>query len=169
MSYYDRARPQQGGGRQPYGRQNQDAGPSRELEEILKQIDVANPSGDLFDAIAERAAEEIAKSAKAGKRDKNKSTQLRRFYDEIVMWDQRIRQLKEDERARVYGAQYLPLIKMLNAKAAYAESRELIDQNFLMLLRHGLRQLEPDKSEAFKNFKLFMEAFMGFYKLHNPK
>lgn len=169
MSYYDKSRPQQSGGRQPYGRQNQDRGPSRELEEILKQIDVANPNGDLFDATAERAAEEIAKSAKASKRDKNKSTQLRRFYDEIVMWDQRIRQLKEDERIRIYGTQYLPLIKMLNAKAAYAESRELIDQNFLTLLRHGLRQLEPDKPEAFKNFKLFMEAFMGFYKLYGPK
>jgi CRISPR-associated protein Csm2 len=158
MNFHDKGKPWQGGSKPQYGGQSQDTGPSKDMEDILKRIDVRKP-----------AAKEIAKSARAGKKEKNKSTQLRRFYDEIVMWDQRIRQLKEEERSRVYGTQYLPLIKMLNAKAAYAESRELVDRNFVELLRRGLSQLDPDKPGVFCNFKLFMEAFMGFYKLHGPK
>jgi CRISPR-associated protein Csm2 len=145
-----------GAGRPPGGR-DVPPGPTLDTSGICFQP--LNP--DLFDGVARRTAEKIAE----GIPRRNKSTQLRRFYDEIVMWDQRIRQLREDERASVYGAKYLPLIKMLNAKAAYAESRELVDRNFVELLRHGLSQLSPDQPETFYNFKLFMEAFMGFFKL----
>jgi CRISPR-associated protein Csm2 len=159
---YDNQRPRQGGGsgRPPGGR---DFEPGSTLD--TGKINLKEPGTDLFDTVAEDTARKIAE----GGPRRNKSTQLRRFYDEIVMWDQRIRQLKEEERARVYGTQYLPLIKMLNAKAAYAESRELVDRNFVELLRRGLSQLDPDKPGVFCNFKLFMEAFMGFYKLHGPK
>jgi len=163
MNYHDKARIQPSGDKPRHGGQNQDTDPSKELEEILKQIDVANPSRDLFDAIAEQAAKTIAESGR--RNDCNKSTQLRRFYDEIVMWDQRIRQNKDE-----YG-KFLPLIKMLNAKAAYAAGRKpkLVDEHFVGLLHHGLGQLTPEQPRIFENFKLFMEAFMGFYKLHGPK
>ena len=169
MSFNDRGKSWQGGGKPQHSGQVQEAGPSEDMKKLLATVDLAAPGSELFDGTAEAVAVEIAKSARSGKKEKNKSSQLRRFYDEIVMWDQRIRQLKEDERAKVYGTQYLPLIKMLNAKAAYAESRELVDQNFVAMLRRGLSQLTPDRPEVFQNFKLFMEAFMGFYKLHGPK
>ena len=38
--------------------------------------------------------------------------------------------------------EYRPFILMLNAKAAYADGRELVDSNFVKLLEHCLRQVD---------------------------
>ena len=114
---------------------------------------------DLFDGIADRAAEYVAEQ---GGRDKNKSTQLRKYYDELNMWEQKIRQNPDKYN------EYLPLIKMLNAKVAYAKGRRLVDDSFVDLMRHCLGEVTTDK-ETFKNCKLFFEAFMGFYKVYKPQ
>lgn len=62
--------------------------------------------------------------------------------------------------------EYLPFIRMLNAKAAYARGRKLVDDNFVGLLNSGLQQVT--NPETLHTFKLFMEAFMGFYKQERP-
>lgn len=123
----------------------------------LTPIQFANKSADLFDEVARETAECIAQNRKG-----NKSTQLRKYYDEICMWDQKIRQHPDNY------AEYLPLIKMLNAKVAYAKGRDLVDQNFIDLIRHCLSQVTADK-KTFETCKLFFEAFMGFYKMYQPK
>lgn len=124
----------------------------------LKQISFATRNPDLFDRIADETAECIAQN-----RNSNKSTQLRKFYDELCMWEQKIKQ--NDEQYK----EYLPLIKMLNAKVAYAHGRkELVDKNFVDLMRHCLGQLTEDK-KTFETCKLFFEAFMGFYKVYKPQ
>lgn len=89
-----------------------------------------------------------------------KSTQARRFYDEIVMWDEKIRQNKDS------FAENLPLIKMMKAKTAYAVGRKTIDKNFETMVNHGLKQV--NSPETLRQFKLFFEAFMGFYKVYGP-
>jgi CRISPR-associated protein Csm2 len=107
---------------------------------------------ELFNSIAKDAAKDVA----SGGDRVNKSTQLRKFYDEIVLWDNKVlmRPEKFDE--------YLPFIRMLNAKVAYADGRNLVDFRFVGLLNNGLKQvINP---ETLHTFKLFMEAFMGFYK-----
>jgi CRISPR-associated protein Csm2 len=121
------------------------------------RIQFAAKSADLFDDVANETAITIADSG-----DKNKSTQLRKYYDELCMWDQKI---KQDPQKYV---EYLPLIKMLNAKVAYANGRKLVDDNFVKLMRYCLGQL-TGKKESFETCKLFFEAFMGFYKMHKPK
>lgn len=123
----------------------------------LKPIQFANKSADLFDEIARETAECIAQNRKG-----NKSTQLRKYYDELCMWDQKIKQNSDNY------AEYLPLIKMLNAKVAYAKGRDLVDQNFVDLIRHCLNQVTTEK-KTFETCKLFFEAFMGFYKMYQPK
>ncbi|MCE1185879.1 MAG: hypothetical protein LWW92_09775, partial [Rhodocyclales bacterium] len=48
------------------------------------RIQLSHPiSADLFDSVAEHAARVIAAN---GQKQQNKSTQLRKFYDELVMW-----------------------------------------------------------------------------------
>ncbi len=86
----------------------------------------------------------------------NKHSQLRRFYDELCMWEEKVSRQpdKFDE--------YLPFIRMLNAKAAYAEGRKLVDRTFVDLLRHTLQEVSSPK--AMTTCKYFWEAFMGFYK-----
>ena len=120
-------------------------------------IQFAEKRFDLFDEVANQTAITIADSG-----DKNKSTQLRKYYDELCMWDQKI---KQDPQKYV---EYLPLIKMLNAKVAYANGRKLVDDNFVKLMRHCLKQVDENK-KSFETCKLFFEAFMGFYKMHKPK
>lgn len=121
------------------------------------RIDLKSVQADLFDDVARRAAATIAENRKS-----NKPTQLRKFYDEIVMWE-----IKAAMHRDRFG-DYLPFIRMLNAKVAYAKGRNnLVDENFVTLMSHCLQQV--DSVESMRVFKLFMEAFMGFYKQERPK
>jgi CRISPR-associated protein Csm2 len=111
---------------------------------------------ELFNSIAKNAAKQVAE----GGDRVNKATQLRKFYDELVLWDNKV--VMHPDKFE----EYLPFIRMLNAKAAYAEGRRLIDRNFVNLLSTGLKQVNCPHS--LHTFKLFMEAFMGFYKQERP-
>lgn len=93
---------------------------------------------------------------------KNKSTQLRRFYDELVLWYEKVHfERTPKERAAKYD-EVEPFIQMLVAKVAYAKGREHVDECFEKMYAHLIRQITD--SESLKHAKLFMEAFMGFYK-----
>ena len=112
---------------------------------------------DLFDKTANRVAKIVANKNDRRASQINKSTQLRRFYDELVMWEEKVRQ---DEKK---FDDYLPFIRMLKAKAAYAEGRKLVDGAFVDLIEQAIDFI---KSAAdLRTAKLFFEAFMGFYKL----
>jgi CRISPR-associated protein Csm2 len=110
---------------------------------------------ELFNTTALKAAKEVA-----GNQRSNKSSQLRKFYDELLTWETRVAQQpgKFDE--------YLPFIRMINAKVAYAEGRNLVDPMFVDLMRHTLSEVK--NPETLTICKLFWEAFMGFYKKERP-
>lgn len=113
----------------------------------------------LFADIAQAAARTIAEAG-AGKT--NKSSQLRKFYDELVMWHDKLAFEKTaDARAAKYR-ELAPFIKMMNAKVAYARGRGHVDQNFEQLFSHLIRQIACPAT--LKNAKLFMEAVLGFLK-----
>ncbi len=116
----------------------------------LKEIDP-----ELFNTTAKQAAIKIS-----GDGRNNKPTQLRKFYDEIVMWDNKVAMHPEK------FSEYLPFIRMINAKAAYAKGRRLVDDNYVNMLNSCLQQV--DSVDTMRTFKLFMEAFMGFYKQERP-
>lgn len=116
-------------------------------------IRLSKPIGaQLFNGIAQEAARAVA----GADRFRNKSTQLRRFYDELVLWETRASQQPGK------FAEYLPFILMINAKAAYAEGRKLVDRTFVNLLHHTLSEVTD--AGTLTTCKLFWEAFMGFYK-----
>ena len=81
------------------------------------------PAPDLFSEKAERAAETVSAAAK----EINKASQLRRFYDELVMWQEKV----GNDVARFNESE--PFIRMLKAKAAYAKGRGHVDANFRAL------------------------------------
>lgn len=158
MAQYPQARPGQGSRGGQDERRDFNTGPTIDTSKVLfKGIEPKLINPDLFNGIASETAEIIA----GAKKETNKPTQLRRFYDEIVMWEGKAGLHPEK------FAEYLPFIRMMNAKAAYALGRKLVDENFAALINHGLKQVEtyPD----LRHFKLFMEAFMGFYKEKRPK
>ena len=113
---------------------------------------------EIFSEVAKKVAKEIAGPER---HRPNAPTQIRKFYDEIVMWDEKVRQDKEKL------PEYLPFIRMLNAKSAYAEGRGHVDHNFVLLIEKCVSQVECEKSMS--NFKYFFEAFVGYYKLVRSK
>lgn len=137
-----------GGGYRPRGGQPADI----ELQAIVLHPLDAN----LLDGTAKAAARKIA-----GNKGSNKPTQLRRFYDELCMWEAKV------ARDETRFEEYLPFIRMLNAKAAYAKGRKLVDENYAALMAHCLRQVKD--AATLRTCKLFFEAFMGFYKAERPK
>ena len=126
----------------------------RSLGKIIRFRDDANNiDPELFDTTAKAIAQVVSQ----GKREHNKSTQLRRFYDELVMWEEKVRQDREKFN------EYLPFIRMLKAKAAYAEGRKLVDGAFVDLFDQTIDFVKS--ADDLRVAKLFLEAFMGYYKL----
>jgi CRISPR-associated protein Csm2 len=117
----------------------------------------------LYADIAEAKARFLAENS----RDVNKGTQLRRFYDELSLWNEKVNGSGTPEDRQARYREFAPLIKMLNAKVAYARGRKHVDENFEKLLRHLIGQVQDPATLA--QAKLFMEAFMGFYKAYNPR
>ena len=120
-------------------------------DRTAKQIDP-----DLFSEIAENLAKEINLERIQSREKLNKPTQIRKFYDEVIRYQGMVQATPDDFTAM------LPYIKMLNAKAAYANGRDLIGSAFKSFIEGALRQIST--REDFDIFCTFFEAFMGFYK-----
>lgn len=132
---------------------------------------------DIFDDIAKAKATEVflagcKKDNNTGElrlnrqgnpeQERNTSTQLRKFYDELVMWHDKIFSEQSNDARKVKFAELKPFIRMLNAKVAYATARKHVETTFEQMFAHVIKQI--DSPDTLKHAKLFMEAFMGFYK-----
>ena len=146
-------------------------------EMLNSVIDLRQPNINLFNETAQSIAKEMAYPELLKwnnknrvweiKHDKNvnKITQLRKFYDELCMWE------AKNKNIQVF-AENLPFIKMLNAKVAYARSREYVDDKFVAMVAGCLSQINETDEEGmkkFKNFRTFFEAFYGFYRAERIK
>jgi CRISPR-associated protein Csm2 len=140
---------------------------------------LSKPDDKLFDDTARLLAKELAEpevlSEEGRGRDKkwvvkplnrlNKPSQIRKFYDELRMWEQKA------NTAEAFGM-FLPFIKMMNAKVAYAKGREFVDDQFAAWFSSCLSQIKQADEQGlavFKNFCTLFEAFLGFYKVERPK
>lgn len=141
----------QGGGGQR--QRNYNAAPKLDLNDISLRA----PKPDLFDNVAEKVAKTLGYDS-----DKvNKIAQIRRFYDEVCRFSDRLSRADE-----VQFMQKLPYIRMINARVAYAYGRKsegstLVDENFFNFMRHCLNQVETP--ETLQTFRTFFEAVIGFY------
>jgi CRISPR type III-A-associated protein Csm2 len=146
---------------------------------------LGRPTAALFDKTAETLAKEISepqvldqkeewsdrekRRVKVWKvvneRDANKPTQIRKFYDELVMWADKTRTAADLEKN-------LPFIKMMNAKVAYARGRDYVDDKFMTWFSSCMNQIsaaDEASLSTFQNFRTLFEAFLGFYKVVRPK
>jgi len=111
---------------------------------------------DLFSDTADSLAKRIDKADSK----KNKRTQIRKFYDEVVRLNAQARSYPQD------WDKILPMVNMIIARAAYAEGRKLVTEDFVEFLKESIRQVqEPQDLDVFANL---FEAFMGFYKKCRP-
>ncbi|MDP7134709.1 MAG: type III-A CRISPR-associated protein Csm2 [Planctomycetota bacterium] len=133
------------------GGRGSDYAPQEKLD--TSRITFSPVEAELFNEIADKTAKTISSCRD---NNRNKSTQIRKFYDELCMWEEKVRREPEEFNS------YLPFIKMLNAKAAYANGRKLVDDNFNDLMEHCMKQVSSAKD--LRTCKTFFEAFMGFLK-----
>jgi len=106
-------------------------------------------------------AEKLAKDIGAEGNNVNKSTQLRRYYDEVV-------RLATQAKASTANMDLiLPQVHMLVAKVAYAKGRNLVTDSFVQMMKSGISQVE--NKEDLQVFANFLESFMGFYKMYRPR
>lgn len=105
----------------------------------------------IFSEIAQNAAEQIKQNTR-----KNTTTQIRKFYDELALWNDRV-----NGKEAIYK-ELEPFIKMLKAKVAYAKARDHIDDNFLNIFNQVIDEIHCAKT--LRDGKLFMEAVIGFCK-----
>lgn len=122
----------------------------------INEIKFDEKKPEIFSDIAQRAAQYIKQGSSV-----NKTTQLRKFYDELAMWNDRVQLAREDKEGKF--KELVPFIKMLKAKAAYARGRKHIDDKFLEVFNRCIDQ--ANNAETLRDAKLFMEAVMGFCKL----
>ena len=118
-------------------------------------LELSETNKELFGNVAKNLAFEIAKE---GKKHQNKSTQIRKFYDAVLKLNQKAQNVRESE----YKAKVYPFVVMLKSKVAHAKARGLITYKFEKMINECVVQV--DTKEKIELFKLFFEAFIGFYK-----
>lgn len=126
----------------------------------------------LFSDIAEDCAETISKNGykrekdnetlitKKGEviQDKNKSTQIRKFFNEILRLKQKLIGEKMD------WEDIAPYVNMLIAKTAYSKGRGHVTKCFLNMIKTCIQQI--NNKEEYLIFSDFFESFVAFYKLY---
>lgn len=110
-------------------------------------------SSNIFSEIAEEAAKSI------NDKKSNKSTQLRKFYDELDMWYEKVIQANCPDEEYVKLA---PFIHMMKSKVAYSYGREHVNRNFYNLFNQLIGEIKDPIT--LQNAKLFFEALLGFKK-----
>lgn len=128
----------------------------KEASRPLPEFNLSNLTKELFDSTADKCAETISQSASTV----NQSTQIRRFYDELAMWNERA---DSDDKFE----EILPFVYMIKSKVAYAKGRGTVDATFQNFISKTICQINDRKT--LKHAKLFMEAVMGFYKQYRTK
>lgn len=129
--------------------------------EIIEKINLGeNISPQLFSEVAQEAARACSNNKL------NKSSQVRRFYDELVMWDEKINTAAQEDRTTLFENS-VPYIWMITAKLAYAAGRELISQEFQNIFDHLIKQIKDPLT--LKQAKTFFEAYLGFAKALEKK
>ncbi|TXG83032.1 MAG: type III-A CRISPR-associated protein Csm2 [Sphingomonadales bacterium] len=127
--------------------------PDTEFLSLLQRINLREPDADAFDVCAERIAKKLSETAQ---KDTNKSSQLRRFYNEVIRHYDACRGVDVD----AVFSQRLPFIRMLSAQAKYAENRKKVDSNFTAFMQTNLRKIE--NARDLHNFRTLFEAVIGF-------
>lgn len=106
------------------------------------------PPAELFNAEAQGFADSFHPAAQM--KNGNRTTQIRRYYDALVGWQQRV----GGDAAKCREVQ--AFIKMLNAMVAYAKGRGPVDTTFESCLRDCIKQ--TTNAFALNHFRLHFEA-----------
>lgn len=122
---------------------------------------------ELLNEEAQKAAEQFIRlyNGRADDRNSIKNSQLRRFFNEFKSLERRLDQQQGDLEEAFRSIK--PLVKMANAKVAYAKARKVVPDAFVDWLQRHVQAI--DTARDFKAFLLHFEAVVGFCYGLNPK
>jgi len=121
----------------------------------MVKLELSENNIELFGDIAKNLAEEIERE---GRGQVNKGTQIRKFYDSVLKLNQKAQNIRANE----YKTKVYPFVVMLKSKAAHAKARRLVSNKFVDMINNCV--VQANTKEKMELFKLFFEAFLGFYK-----
>lgn len=160
-------------GRRGEARQEGGGQENSAIEDIKKEITQMSNLSELdIEDIAKEGgyADRIGKDFKNRKdKDKIKTTQLRKFFDETKTIE---RKLKMGDKG---WDSIKPDFYLLRPKLAYSNARGLIPKDFFELLSECMKRVDTSKNndkqkeENYKRFVTFLEAIVAYFKYHNPK
>lgn len=139
-----------GGNQRDYADKRQNPPANFKLE-LYEGNDKSRIKFDLFDKQAEEAAKEIVKE---GKKKINKMNQIRIFYSQFIVLNEKVNSLEDNFRKQ------LPYIKMIKSRAKYSKGRKNIGDYFENFLIQCV-----DEINTLEDFKLvcnFFESVVGF-------
>jgi len=127
---------------------------------FYKNVQTRAIKPELFSTTAEQLAIEFA----GANERQNRRTQVRKFYDEVVRLNTLAKQTGDQDQAA--WDDILPYLNMLIAKAAYAQGRNLVTEEFVQFIRGSVIQVGERKD--LDVFTSFFEALMAFYRKYRP-
>ena len=125
----------------------------------IPQFDFNHPTPELFSQTAEDWAKKCYVNANS---NTNAGTQIRRFYDELILWNEKC-------TTQQIFQENLPYICMMKSKVAYANGRKLVDDNYKALIDGIINAVQAGNHKTLKNAKLFLEAFTGYFKFYEKE
>ena len=81
-----------------------------------------------------------------------------------MKWNNKVQNKKNEQSRQIEFELSIPDIQKLKSQAAYAFSRDLIDDKYLEIFNHCIDSITSPR--MLKEVKFFLEAMMGFYKYH---
>lgn len=158
----------QGTGRQQQGGQN----PSPQLPTPKPLTYFSDPKKerlkpDLLDDYAQNKAKDFIPNKAKDSKENLKSTQMRRFYDELKAIERKIMAEKNIEEQKRNFERDRPLIVMFKAKAVYAEKRGVAPRAFTQFIFDHVASIND--LNDFKGFLKVFEAVVAFHKFFSPE
>ena len=122
------------------------------MKNLLKDISFKKEDKKLA-VMFSKKAESIARILNNGKKPDISTTQYRKFYEEIL-------KLNEKASGVDFDVEILPFVKMLVSKVQYSQSRKACGEKYVEFMKTSINKV--NSKEELANFKLFLEAILGF-------
>ncbi len=136
---------------------------------FFKNVEQKIVNEDLFSKTAEEEAKKFLKSVstdnrgnKRGDKDTPTSTQIRRFFNDILSIKQKIEIAPLEQKNTVFKKQ-LPYIKMIKAKVVYAKSRDHVNDDYEKFMNKYIDNIKD--IDDFFVFCDFFESIIAYSKM----
>ncbi len=120
------------------------------------------PDDKLFSETAEGIVNELKGDRFGGKnndKDKISTTQIRRFYNDLLSIKSVVELETPSKRAAAFRLQ-IPYVNMMVAKARYAKGRKVVGEKFVKYIEKCVEPFDSNRpAESYEHFKVFCSLF----------